>query len=246
MPEATLKDRLVVLFALVLMVLPVCAVVLNAFATDWSGTILPSGFTLQWFDRVVADTAFRAAITIPAVIVGHLYWPRLDAWLGRFVVIHYALPAVVLVVGYFRLYSGRPLQLNGTPYILFLAYVPAFFPLLYISMKNGLRALPTSDFLAAGRLLGASDLTIIRRVILPSILPGILIGLVLNFALGLSEFVFANMLVGGHFETLQIYMFKQRQASGRITSVVVAAYFIVMLVGTAVALLATGRRERAR
>lgn len=263
MPEATLKDRIVVGVAVVLMVLPILAVVLNAFASDWSGTILPSGYTLQWFERVLGDPAFRAsigrsifvtmgalilsaAVTIPAVIVGHLYWPRFDGWLGRFVVIHYALPAVVLVVGYFRLYSGRPLQLNGTPYILFLAYVPAFFPLLYISMKNGLRALPTSDFLAAGRLLGASDLTIIRRVILPSILPGILIGLVLNFALGLSEFVFANMLVGGHFETLQIYMFKQRQASGRITSVVVAAYFIVMLVGTAAALLAIGRRERAR
>jgi putative spermidine/putrescine transport system permease protein len=77
-------------------------------------------------------------------------------------------------------------------------------------------------------------------------MPAILIGLVLNFALGISEFVFANMLVGGHFETLQIYMFKQRLASGRITSVVVAAYFIVMLVGTALALLAIGRREGQR
>jgi putative spermidine/putrescine transport system permease protein len=263
MADSSLRARFVVLLALVLMLLPVCAVVLNAFATEWSGTILPAGFTLQWFDRVVADPAFRAAIgrsvivalgalvlsaavTIPAVIVGHLYWPRLDAWLGRFVVIHYALPAVVLVVGYYRLYSGYPLPLNGTPYILFLAYVPIFFPLLYISMKNGLSALPTADFLAAGRLLGASDVTIIRRVILPSIMPAILIGLVLNFALGISEFVFANMLVGGHFETLQIYMFKQRQASGRITSVVVAAYFIVMLVGTALALLLIGRRDTQR
>jgi putative spermidine/putrescine transport system permease protein len=263
MPESALKDRIVIIVAVLGMVLPIIAVVLNAFATNWSGTILPSGYTLQWVERVVSDPAFKASIgrsifvtlgalvlsavvTIPAVIIGHLYWPRFDGWLGRLVVIHYALPAVVLVVGYFRLYSGKPLQLNGTPYILFLAYVPAFFPLLYISMKNALRSLPTSDFLAAGRLLGASDITIIRRVILPSILPGILIGLVLNFALGLSEFVFANMLVGGHFETLQIYMFKQRQASGRITSVVVAAYFIVMLVGTAAALLAIGRREKAQ
>jgi putative spermidine/putrescine transport system permease protein len=263
MAETALKDRIVITFAMVLMVLPVVAVILNAFATNWSGTVLPEGYTLKWFAEVLGDPAFRAsiwrsivvalgalvlsaAVTIPAVIIGHLYWPSFDGWLGRLVVIHYALPAVVLVVGYFRLYSGDPLPLNGTPYILFLAYVPAFFPLLYISMKNGLRALPTSDFLAAGRLLGATDLTIIRRVILPSILPGILIGLVLNFALGLSEFVFANMLVGGHFETLQIYMFKQRQASGRITSVVVAAYFIVVLVGTAAALLAIGRRGRAR
>jgi putative spermidine/putrescine transport system permease protein len=263
MRESALKDRIVVTVAVVLMVLPIVAVILNAFASEWSGTILPAGYTLQWFERVLADPAFQAsigrsiivtlgalllsaAVTIPAVIVGHLYWPRFDGWLARLVVIHYALPAVVLVVGYYRLYSAPPLALNGTPYILFLAYVPAFFPLLYISMKNGLRALPTSDFLAAGRLLGASDITIVRRVILPSIMPGILIGLVLNFALGLSEFVFANMLVGGHFETLQIYMFKQRQASGRITSVVVAAYFIVMLVGTAAALLAIGRRERTR
>lgn len=261
MPEASLKDRIIVAMAVILMVLPIMAVVLNAFAVDWSGSILPSDYTLQWFTRVFGDMAFREAIgrsiivtlgalalsaivTIPAVLVGHLYWTAFDRWLERFVVIQYALPAVVLVVGYFRLYSGAPLPLNGTPYILFLAYMPAFFPLLYISMKNSLRTLHTSDFLAAGRLLGAGDLTIIRRVILPSIMPGILIGLVLNFALGLSEFVFANMLVGGHFETLQIYMFKQRAASGRITSVVVAAYFIVMLLGTAVALLAIGRRGK--
>ena len=43
------------------------------------------------------------AVTIPAVIIGHLYWPSFDGWLGRLVVIHYALPAVVLVVGYFGL-----------------------------------------------------------------------------------------------------------------------------------------------
>ncbi len=263
MAESTLRDRIIVTIAMITMLLPILAVVLNAFATEWSDTILPSGYTLQWFERVFGDPAFRAsisrsmivtlgalalsaAVTIPAVLVGHLYWSRFDRWLERFVVIQYALPAVVLVVGYFRLYSGSPLPLNGTPYILFLAYVPAFFPLFYVSMKNGLRALPSADLLAAGRLLGASDFTIIRRVILPSILPGILIGLVLNFALGLSEFVFANMLVGGHFETLQIYMFKQRAASGRITSVVVAAYFIVMLVGTAGALLIIGRRGRTR
>ena len=102
------------------------------------------------------DVLRSTAVTIPAVIVGHLYWPRLDAWLGRLVVIHYALPAVVLVVGYYRLYSGYPLPLNGTPYILFLAYVPIFFPLLYISMKNGLSALPTDEASRSLRSLTAA------------------------------------------------------------------------------------------
>ena len=57
MGRSSFRDRFVVVLALVLMVLPVCAVVLNAFATEWSGTILPAGFTLQWFDRVVGDPA---------------------------------------------------------------------------------------------------------------------------------------------------------------------------------------------
>ena len=62
MVETALKDRIVITFAMVLMVLPVVAVILNAFATNWSGTVLPEGYTLKWFSEVLGDPTFRASI----------------------------------------------------------------------------------------------------------------------------------------------------------------------------------------
>jgi len=48
--------------------------------------------------------------------------------------------------------------------------------------------------------------------------------------------VFANMLVGGSFQTLAIYLFGQRQKVGQVTAVIVVVYFAAMWLSTVVAL----------
>ena len=151
-------------------------------------------------------------------------------------VVPYALPQVVLVVGLLGIYAQDPLVLIGTPWILLLGYLPLAFPLLYLPLKNNLRALQVHDLLDAGHLVGASDLVIARRVILPCVLPGLAVGLSMVFALSFAEFVFANMLVGGNYQTLAIYLFGQRQKVGQVTAVIVVIYFAVMWLSTVLAL----------
>ena len=59
-------------------------------------------------------------------------------------------------------------------------------------------------------------------------MPALVVGIVMNFALAISEFVYANLLVGGLLPTLQILMNVMSRGSGHLLSVLIAAYFIVV------------------
>ncbi len=250
---AAWPDRLLIGVVSALLLLPVVAVGVSAVSTDWYSGLAPSGVTLHWFAVVLSEPEFQSAlgrslliaagsvalqllISVPAVLAAHCYLPWLDRWMERLVVLPYALPQVVLVVGLLQIYAAEPLVLIGTPWILLLGYLPIAFPLLYLPLKNNLRALPVQELLDAGHLVGASDLVIARRVILPCVKPGLLVGLSMVFALAFAEFVFANMLVGGGFRTLAVYLFGQRQKVGQVTAVIIVIYFAAMWLATIVAL----------
>jgi len=254
-----LTDRLLIGVVSLLLLLPVLAVAVSALATDWYSGLVPSGLTLKWFAAVLSEPAFQSAlgrslfiaagsvvlqvlVTVPAILAAHCYLPWLDRWMERLMVLPYALPQVVLVVGLLGIYANDPLVLIGTPWILLLGYLPLAFPLLYLPLKNNLRALQVHELLDAGHLVGAGDLVIARRVILPCVAPGLAVGLSMVFALSFVEFVFANMLVGGNFQTLAIYLFGQRQKIGQVTAVIVVIYFAAMWLSTVVALSMLRRR----
>ena len=254
-------SRLAIAGVMVIQLLPVVAVALNAFATGWAGTILPEGLTTEWVERLFADPRFLQALTdsliiagatlivsaivsIPAVLVAHCYLPALDRVLSGLVILPYAVPGIVLALGLLRIYSGNyGIVLTGTPWVLVFGYIPLGASFYYVPIKNSLRAIAVHDLLEAGHLVGAGDFAVMRRVILPSVMPGIVVGLVMNFALVISEFVYANLLVGGHFPTLQIFMNVLRGGSGHLTSALVTAYFVVVAVATALVLWIVNRQR---
>jgi putative spermidine/putrescine transport system permease protein len=243
-----------------LQVLPIVAVALNGFATEWAGSMLPVGYTTQYMSQLFADPRFTQAvgnsllvaggslavtsvICVPAILVAHCYFPILDRWMAGLVILPYAVPSIVLALGLLRLYSGNyGIVLNGTPWVLIFGYVPLAASLYYIPIKNNLRAIPLVEIFEAGRLVGASDFAIMRRVVLPSIMPGLVVGLVMNFTLAISDFVYANLLVGGHFPTLQIFIGVLSGGSGRLISALITAYFAVVLIATSIVIWATSRK----
>lgn len=243
-----------------IMLLPLLATFLNSISSEWSHTVLPSGITGYFYKAVLFEPRFHTALLhsvtvalsalalatifiVPAVIVAHFYWPTLDRWMARLVILPYAIPGIVLTVGYLRIFSADPFSLVGSPFILVLVYIPICFPLSYICVKNSLRGLNTGELLDAARLLDISDFTLLRRVVLPCVMPGVMVSSVLNFAGLISEFVYARMLVGGSFETLQMYMFAQRNLSGHVSSVIVILYFILILAITFIAFRLTRQTE---
>ncbi len=245
------------------LLLPIMAVALNAFGEDWSGSILPLDYTSRWAVQIGADPEFRRAllnsvvlalgtlffatvICVPAVLVAHCYFPWLERLLGALVIVPYSVPGIVLALGLLRLYSGNyGIQLNGTPWVLVFAYIPLGASFFYLPIKANLRAIPVSDIFEAGYLVGASDLSIMSRVILPSVLRGLVVGLAMNFTLVVSEFVYSNLLVGSFYPTLQIYLQKINAGSGHLSSVVVAAYFLIVLIATTIVAMALMPRKEA-
>lgn len=252
---------LALLFAILF--LPIVAVGLNAFAVEWAGSVLPVGYTWNWVAQTVNDPRFAQAVgnslilalgsllassltCVPAILAAHCYYPKLDRWLGGLVVLPYAVPGIVMALGLLKLYAGNyGIVLTGSPWLLIFGYIPLGASLYYMPMKSSLNAMAVQDLLEAGYLLGVGDLKLQWRVILPCVRQGVVIGLILNFTLVISEFVYANLLVGGLFPTMQILMYVLRGGSGHLLSVLIMVYFVIVLIATTLVSLIVMRRKEA-
>ena len=165
----------------------------------------------------------------------------------------FALPTIVAGVTLLALYGpSSPIGINvaftRTAIVLALCFVTL--PFVIRTVQPVLIELDV-EMEEAGRSLGAGQLTVFRRIVLPNILPGILSGAVLAFARALGE-IGSIVLVAGstlHTEVVSVFIFNVIQDSQTAEASAVA---IVLLGAAFVVLLAVGvlrfyvtRHERA-
>ena len=67
----------------------------------------------------------------------------------------------------------------------------------------------------------------------------------LSFSILFGEFVLINILVGGRYETLQLYLYNKLSASGHVASAITVTYFVLMAIITSLIVRFT-RRSFAR
>ena len=77
-----------------ILLLPIAATVIYAFSSSWGATILPDGLTTRWFEQLLSDPRFMAAmgrsfficlatlafstlLVLPAVFAVFYYFPKL-------------------------------------------------------------------------------------------------------------------------------------------------------------------------
>lgn len=253
--------RGVVHLLVVLLALPVLGTLVYSLSERWDATVLPHGLTLHWYTRLWLDERFLLAfwhslvvcfgtlalstlVIVPAVFAIHYYFPRLDRWMNILILLPFAVPPVVSSVGLLSLYADGPLPLVGTPWILLGCYFTIALPFMYRMLSDSLRAIDVRELVDAAHLLGASTPRAFWSVILPGLRKGLLASLFISFSFLLGEFVFANMLVGSRYETLQVYLYNLRNGSGHFTSALVMSYFAVTFALTWLAL-RFGKREAA-
>jgi len=244
--------RSVVTVMLLLLLSPLIATLIYAFSTQWGSTILPEGLTLKWMTQLWQDPRFLLALAhsliicfgalvlsvvlvLPLMFVIAYYFPRLDSVMNILILLPFAVPPVVSSVGLLQLYSDGPLVLTGTPWILIFCYFTIALPFIYRAITNNMQAIHLRDLMDAAQLLGASTWQAAVLVVLPNLRKGCMIALLLSFSFLIGEFVFANLLVGDRFETLQVYLYNMRTGSGHFTSALVISYFLVVLLLTLVA-----------
>ncbi|KWX74146.1 ABC transporter permease [Paenibacillus riograndensis] len=249
--KAGFAPRTFMLLLMIYLLLPLLATGLYAFAQDWQNTLLPRSWTLGWFRDMFQDIRFlealwtslylciisvllSLAVMLPAVFVITVYFPRWESFMKGIVVLPYAVPGVVAAVGLIRAYSSGPFDISGTAYLLVGAYFVVILPYMYQGIRNSLLSVSAVELLNAAELLGARRRSAFVNVILPNIWPGVMVSALLSFSVLFGEFVLTNMLVGGHIQTIQVYLFRRVGESGHLASAIAISYFVFILLLSAV------------
>lgn len=232
-----------------IMLIPILATFIYSISSRWGATILPDGFTLDWYTKLLTDPRFiesfgrslficlaslalSVVLILPAIFVVFYYFPKLDKVMNLLILIPFAVPPVVSSVGLLQLYADSDVSLVGTPWILIGTYFTIALPFMYRAISNSFEAINLHDLMDAAHLLGASTSKAFLLIILPNVKKGLMASLFLSFSFLLGEFVFANILVGTRYETLQIYLYNMRQTSGHFTSALVMTYFLFIFLLT--------------
>ncbi|MFG6246768.1 ABC transporter permease [Vibrio diabolicus] len=232
-----------------IMLIPILATFVYSLSSRWGATVLPDGFTFDWYVKLLTDTRFLQAfgrslficiasltlsviLVLPAIFVVFYYFPKLDKLMNVLILLPFAVPPVVSSVGLLQLYADSEISLIGTPWILVGTYFTIALPFMYRAISNSFEAINLNDLMDAAHLLGASTTKAFLMVILPNLKKGLMASLFLSFSFLFGEFVFANILVGTRYETLQIYLYNMRQTSGHFTSALVMTYFLFIFLLT--------------
>ena len=171
--------------------------------------------SLLAYQRVLQDPNFirtfsfsigMGVLTIIAsllLIAPTVYWvrlrlPKLRPVLEFISLMPFVVPAIVLVFGLIRVYSGGLLSLTntvvGTDVLLVGAYMVLALPYMFRAVDTGLRAIDVRTLTEAALSLGAGWRIILFQVIFPNLRVAILSGVFLTFAIVMGEFTFASLL----------------------------------------------------
>lgn len=154
---------------------------------------------------------FSLLIAIFTIIVSILlvvptaYWirlrlPKLRVLVEFISMLPFVVPAIVLVFGLIRVFSGAPFFLTNTyfgTYVLLVAgYVVLALPFVFRSVDTGLAAIDVQSLTEAAQSLGANWPTIIFKVIFPNLRVAIMSSAFLTLATVIGEYTIASFLVG--------------------------------------------------
>lgn len=246
MKQGRLFSKLVIGIVMLYLIIPLMATLLYSVANEWQNTVLPESWSLHWFKDLLTDQRFGAAlertivvcflsvglnvlVLFPTIFIVVVYFPKWERVLNLLALLPYALPGVVAAVGLIKLYSSGPIAISGTIWILVGAYFVTILPYMYQGIRNSLRTVRAIELMDAAELLGASKWQAFYKVIIPNVLPGLTVSILLSFSILFGEFVLTNLLVGGQFETIQIYLYRRMSESGHLASAVVICYFVLIL-----------------
>jgi putative spermidine/putrescine transport system permease protein len=211
--------------------IPLLALLVFSFATAWSGTVLPSGYTAEhWIGALTSSDVLSAVgrslflavavclinwvLVIPAAYVSVVVEPRIRPWFQALSVVPFALPWIVIAAGMQLTVKEIAPGLFGTVGLLVLTLSAVTFPYLYWAVENSLITNNAKQLSEAARMSGASLPRTLLQVIVPAIRTGVMSGSLLTAASVFGEFPITMTLIGGGYETLPLWTL--RMFSGRV------------------------------
>lgn len=195
-----------------------------------------------------AATVVCAVIGIPLALLIARSPGRVAALLRALVTVPLVLPPMVGGVALLYLFGRTgPLGILGLPFTtpaVVLAQVFVALPFLVLAVEGALRGTGV-EFERAAASLGASRVTILRRVTLPLAAPGIVAGVVLCFARAIGEFGATALFAGnrpGVTQTMPLAIYTAFNGAGVSQGSAVALSLLLLATAVAVLLLVRGWR----
>ena len=200
--------------------IPIIILVTNSFNADRYG-LSWKGFSWNWYERLFNnDTLIQAAfhsVTIAffaatlATIVGGLtaialyrYRFRGKQAVSGMLFIVMMSPDIVMAVSLLALFMVVGISLGF--WSLLLAHVTFCLPYVTVSIFSRLNGFD-ARMLEAAKDLGASEVTILRKIIIPLALPAIVSGWLLSFTISLDDVVVSSFVSGVSYEILPLRIF---------------------------------------
>ena len=266
-PRESFLAYAVVILILALVLAPHAGLLLLSFATVWSFSPLPDGYTLAHYARVLGDSSVyikntllysSLAAGIDIVIGGAIAYLVLRTklpgrqWLDWAASTALAVPGVVLGIGYLRAFYGVKLP-DGTPLaalwiVIVLAIAIRRLPYALRAAYAALQQISVSLEEAAENL-GATKARTVRRIVIPLMTGGLLAGFVTSFATAAVELSAVLMLVQSNSDaplSYGLYVLMQTPAGRGAGAALGVIAVIIVAVCMGLSQLAADRSQRAK
>jgi putative spermidine/putrescine transport system permease protein len=220
-------------FFIVYMFVPIISTYVFSIATRWDRTILPEGYTLEFYQRAVDASYFMITlrnslilslatvlvsllIIVPTVYWVHTRLGRAKPILDVLMILPFGIPTVVLALALVQAYNFAPLA--RSPFLLVGAVVVYSMPFMYRPVSNAILAIDARVLTEAGQSLGANVFHVLAKIIIPNIMSGILSGSLLVFATVFAEYTLTSLIVGARFKTFPLLLVEFTRINGNVAA----------------------------
>jgi 2-aminoethylphosphonate transport system permease protein len=233
----------------VIFVAPLTVIVLASFAKQWNG-VLPTGFTLEHYqdafggsarDAIKASLVTGLVASLLALVTGA--WAALalrasaGKWAGALGLVFFipsAVPSVSVGLGLLVAFSQKPLLLNGTTAIVFVAHYVLISAFAFGNISAGLSRL-APDYEEVASCLGARPTYRLLHVTLPLVAPYLVAAFGLSFALSMGELGATVMVYPPGWVTMPVAIFGLTDRgdifSGAALTMVLVVATLALLIG---------------
>ncbi|KAE9540516.1 spermidine/putrescine ABC transporter permease PotC [Ursidibacter maritimus] len=200
--------------------IPIIILIVNSFNADRYG-LTWKGFSWNWYERLFNnDTLIQAAmnsITVAfvsatfATLIGALtsialyrYKFRGKQAVGGMLFVVMMSPDIVMAVSLLALFMLVGVSLGF--WSLLFAHITFCLPYVVITVSSRLKDFD-GKMLEAAKDLGASEMVILRKILLPLLLPAIVSGWLLSFTISLDDVVVSSFVTSASYEVLPLKIF---------------------------------------
>jgi putative spermidine/putrescine transport system permease protein len=206
--------RWVTVAYLAYLVVPIALLLTGSVGELWLNTLLPTGFTGQWYRDVANDPSFRRAFASSLAVVAITCTVCLAVGLplayavfrtergtmravARIVYqMPVALPPLVLAFGFILVFSSDTLPWLGSLWLLAAGHVVLGLPYFLQTVVADMQRLGLRTLEDAAESLGSRGWQRFLHIVLPSLKQSIFAGSIIVAALSIGEFQFSNLIAG--------------------------------------------------